>query len=258
MSVAERIHTVRDTTVRLYRDGGGEPFVFFHGAAGLPGWIPFFEKLAKKFEVFVPEHPGFGDSDLPPWIRNVGDMALYYLDFLDDLGFQRVHLAGHSLGGWIAAELAVRNCSRVIDLTLIAPAGIRIKGVPSGDNFIWSPEELTRNLFYDSLLAEQRLAQTPSEQESERELKNRYMAARLGWEPRWFNPALERWLHRINVPAYVLWGANDKLLPSAYAELWGERLPDAKVDIIDQCGHLPQVEKADIAVRKILGFVNGR
>jgi pimeloyl-ACP methyl ester carboxylesterase len=258
MTAQEYRHKVRDITVRMWRDGQGRALLFLHGAAGIPGWLPFFTHLATRHEVIVPEHPGFGNSDNPAWIRNVGDVAMYYLDFLDELGAQRVHLVGHSLGGWIAAELAVRNSARLATLTLIAPAGIRVKGVPIGDNFIWSPEETTRNLFHDQAFAEKMLAQVPSEEEADRQLTNRFMAAKLGWEPRWFNPSLERWLHRIKVPTLVLWGAEDKFFPSRYAERWGERVPGAKVELIPQCGHLPHVEKAEITAQKIIGFLGGR
>ena len=258
MTAQEHRHKVRDLTVRLLQDGQGAPLIYLHGAAGLPGWIPFFAKLAEHYDVVVPEHPGFGNSDNPTWIRNVGDVAMYYLDFLDGLGAQRVHLVGHSLGGWIAAELAVRNATRLASLTLIAPAGIRVKGVPCGDNFIWSPEEAARNLFHDQSFADKMLAQIPSEEEADRALTNRFMAAKLGWEPRWFNPTLERWLHRIAVPTLVLWGADDKFLPSRYAELWRERVPGATVQIIGACGHLPHVEKADASAAAILRFLGGK
>jgi pimeloyl-ACP methyl ester carboxylesterase len=258
MTVQEQKHQVRDVGVRMMRDGQGAPLIYLHGAAGLPAWLPFFTQLAQKFQVVVPEHPGFGDSDNPPWIRNIGDMAMYYLDFLDGLNAQRVHLVGHSLGGWIAAELAVRNTSRLASLTLIAPAGVRVKGVPSGDNFIWSPEEAARNLFHDQSFADKMLAQVPSEQDADRALTNRYMAAKLGWEPRWFNPSLERWLHRIDVPTLVIWGQEDKFLPSQYAARWRERVPNAAVEMIPACGHLPHVEKADATAAAILGFLKGK
>jgi pimeloyl-ACP methyl ester carboxylesterase len=208
--------------------------------------------------VFVPEHPGFGSSDHPPWIRNTADMAMYYLDFLDELGAQRMHLVGHSLGGWIAAELAVRNCTRLASLTLIAPAGVRVKGVPCGDNFIWGQEELQRNLYHDESFADAVLAQELTPQEQDRALTNRFMATKLGWEPRWFSPSLERWLHRISVPALVLWGREDKLMPAAYAEVWRRELPKGHVEIIPDCGHLPQVEKADHTARQILDFLDWR
>ena len=89
----EERYAVRDIAVRLWRDGQGAPLIYLHGAAGVPPWLPFFGALAARHQVLMPEHPGFGDSDNPPWIRNVGDMAMYYLDFLDKLG-ERVHVVG--------------------------------------------------------------------------------------------------------------------------------------------------------------------
>ena len=258
MPVSESMHRTRDIQVRSFRQGSGSTVLFLHGAAGFNGWVPFFDRLAAKHDVLVLEHPGFGKSDNPDWIRNVADVAMYYLDVLDGLNAGKVHLVGHSLGGWIAAEVAVRNCHHLASLTLLAPAGIRVKGVPSGDNFIWSPAEAARNLFHDQAFAERLLAQTFGEEEIELLMRNRYMAAKLGWEPRWFNPALERWLHRIAVPSLVLWGEDDKLLPSRYAALWGERVPGVTVKLIPQCGHLPHIEKAAVAADAVLAFLDGR
>ena len=158
MPGTETKHKVRDVNVRMLRGGSGPPLLFLHGANGLPVWLPVFDLLSKQFEVFVPEHPGFGTSDNPPWMRNIGDLAMYYLDFLDEFGPHEVHLVGQSLGGWAAAEAAVRNCSRIKTLSLLGPAGIRIKGLPSGDNFIWSPEEAVRNLYHNQAIPDQMLA----------------------------------------------------------------------------------------------------
>ncbi len=194
-------HKVRGIEVRMLRGGSGPPLLFLHGANGLTPWLPFFENLSKTFEVLVPEHPGFGLSDNPPWIRNVGDLAMYYLDFIDGLGAGKVHLVGQSLGGWTAAELAVRNDTKLASLSLLAPAGIRVKGTIAGDNFIWGPEEAVRNLFHDQSFADTMLAQIGAftDEQNDIALTNRYAATKFGWEPRWFNPALERWLHRISV-----------------------------------------------------------
>src|SRR5215470_1741388 len=261
MPARETSHTVRNVRVRLFTAGTGAPLLFLHGAGGIERWLPFFDLLAERYAVMVPEHPGFGGSDNPAFIRNIADVAMYYLDFLDDLaatsGGEKIHLVGQSLGGWIAAELATRNCSHLKSLALLAPAGIRVKGFPSGDNFIWSPEEATRNLVHDQAYAERAIAAAAaaSEAEADRALVNRYAAARLAWEPRRFSPALERWLHRIKVPTLVLWGAEDKLLPSAYAKRWQERVPGARVEIIPECGHLMHVEKSEVVANRILAFL---
>jgi pimeloyl-ACP methyl ester carboxylesterase len=251
-------HKVRDIDVRMMREGSGAPLLFLHSAGGFPIWTPFFDKLAAKYDVIIPEHPGFGDTPTPTWIRNIGDMAMYYLDFLDGLGAGKVHLVGHSLGGWTAAELAIRNCTQVNDLTLIAPAGLRVKGAPSGDNFIWSAEESVRNMFHNQKIADAILAITPSDEDNDRALANRFMAARLGWEPRWHDPALERWLHRISVPTQIIWGANDKLFPSVYSGPWKQGIAGSKLEIIPECGHAVTADKGDACAATILSFLAGR
>ena len=104
--------------MRLLRGGEGAPLLYLHGAGGAPVVIEFMELLAERFEVMVPEHPGFGASEDPGWFDNIHDLAYYYLDALETLGLEDVHLVGNSLGGWIALEMAVRNTSRLNSLTL--------------------------------------------------------------------------------------------------------------------------------------------
>lgn len=248
-------HRFRDLEARSLHTGTGEPLLFLHGSSGLPAWGPFFGTLASAYDVRIPEHPGFGASAAPDWLRNVADMAMHYLDVLDALDLHGVHLVGHSLGGWIAAEIATRNTSRIASLALIAPAGLRVRGIPSGDNFIWGPEEAVRNLFHDQSFADGMLATSPTDEEAELALNSRFMAARLGWEPRWYNPALERWLHRIDVPTLIMWGDDDRLFPAAYAAAWTAQIPNSSVEIIADCGHLPHVEKAAEAASRVVGFL---
>src|SRR5581483_2427847 len=141
--------TILGARIHLRRAGHGPPLLFLHGASGVPVWLPVHEKLAEDFELLVPDHPGFGASDTPPWLKNIGDAALYYLDFVEALKLDAVHVVGTSLGGWIAAEAAVRNCAPFKTMTSVAPAGLRIPGLPAGDPFIWSHEEHVRNLYHD-------------------------------------------------------------------------------------------------------------
>ena len=103
---------IRDVAVRLHRAGRGPTVLFLHGAGGVPQWLPFFDALAERYEVLVPEHPGFGGSDDPAWIRSMPDLAMFYLDLVEEVGLDRVHLIGNSLGGWLAAEILIRDRSR--------------------------------------------------------------------------------------------------------------------------------------------------
>jgi pimeloyl-ACP methyl ester carboxylesterase len=255
MPGTETKHKVRDVNVRMLRGGSGPPVLFLHGANGLPQWLPFFEQIAARCDLRVPEHPGYGTSDNPAWLRDIGDLAMYYLDFLDGLDEPKVHIVGQSLGGWAAAEMAVRNCTHIASLTLLDPAGIRVKGLLSGDNFIWGPDEAVRNLNYDQSLADKMLAMPVTDEQADIALGNRFTTTKLGWQPRWYNPSLERWLHRITVPTLVVWGENDKLFPKEYAARWGERIPGCKVEIIPQCGHVPAIEKPDITAKKVLDLI---
>jgi pimeloyl-ACP methyl ester carboxylesterase len=76
-------------------------------------------------------------------------------------------------------------------------------------------------------------------------LKNRHTVARLAWEPRLHDPFLHKWLHRIEVPVKIVWGAEDKILPSAFASEFKRLMPKAEVEIVANCGHLPQAEKPE-------------
>lgn len=247
----------RGVSVRVRRAGAGAPMLFLHGIRGWPDWLPFFERLSRHYSLLIPEHPCFGAADDPQWLRSVPDLAMYYLDLLDHAFASPVHVVGHSLGGWIAAEAAVRNTFRFASLTLLAPAGIRIKGISTPDIFMLSPEETARHRFYDQDLAAASLKTAPaSEQEVDIELQNKLAGVKFGWEPRGFDPDLEKWLHRITVPTHVVWGEEDKILPSAYARLWAERVAGAQVSLIEACGHVPQVEKPDLVAEKILAFLD--
>jgi pimeloyl-ACP methyl ester carboxylesterase len=224
--------------VHLRRGGKGRPLVFLHGASGAPVVLPFMEKLAERFDVLVPEHPGYGQSDEPEWLENIHDLAYFYLDLFRQLNLSDIVLVGGSMGGWIAMEIAIRDTSRLGELVLVAPAGIAAPGVEPADIFLMAPEELTRSLFFDEKLAEARLAIDTS-------LKNAHTTARLAWEPRLHDPHLAKWLHRIDVPVKIVWGEKDAILPVGFTKEFSRLMPQAEIHVIPACGHLPQVEKMD-------------
>jgi pimeloyl-ACP methyl ester carboxylesterase len=246
--------TVRSCSIALIRGGAGRPLLFLHAGGG-PGWLPFMVDLAAHHDVIVPEHPGFGASDTPDWLDNVQDLARFYLDFLDQLDLKNVDLVGSSLGGWIAADLAVRNTRRLNSLTLIGSAGIHVPGVPQVDTFLLNDEQLIRNLFDDPKRIEAMIAEARRPELEDVILKNRTTTAKLVWQPRSYDPHLHKWLHRIDVPVHLIWGANDKLFPKDYAFAFQKLIPGSGVTIIPDSGHLPHIEQRQAFVTALEGFL---
>ena len=251
----ETFETFNGCRIRLLRGGEGAPLLFLHGGGGAPVWLPFMESLAHRFDVIVPEHPGYGGSDTPDWLDNVGDLAYFYHDVIEALGLAKVHLVGTSLGGWVAAEIAVRSCERLATLTLSAAVGIHVKGVPKGDLFMWSREQLIRNLYHDQKLADAALAQPVTDDALMAYAKNQLASAKLGWNPRLHNPHLHKWLHRISVPTLLVWGDDDKLVPLPHGSAYAALIPGAQLHVIDRCGHVPHVERPDEFVKVVTGFI---
>ena len=245
---------VSGCSVTLKRGGAGRSLLYLHGANAAPAIQPFMEELAREFDVLVPEHPGFGGSGEPEWLDNIHDLAYFYLDFMERLDLRDTIVIGSSIGGWLALEIAVRNASRIRALSLVAPAGIHVAGLAKGDVFLWPPEERVRKLYFDQGVAERVLAQPPVAQDAGE--KNLHTLARLAWEPRFYDPHLSKWLHRIKVPLQIVWGECDRLIAPEYAAEYKKLMPHARVDIVPQCGHLPQSEKPDAYLRLFRAFAS--
>jgi len=249
--------TVRGCNVGLMRGGTGRPLVILHGASGAGTWLPFMRSLADMYDVIVPEHPGFGTSDTPDWLDNIHDLAYFYLDILDQLDLDGIHLVGVSLGGWIAAELAIRSTQRLSSLTLVDAAGIHVPGIEQIDTFLRTDEQRIRDFFHDQALADEMVARLLKPELEDVTMKNRIATARLVWQPRGYDPNLHKWLHRIDVPTLLVWGANDRLFPKDYAFAWQRLIPGSKVAIVPECGHVPHVEKPTVFVSELQSFING-
>jgi pimeloyl-ACP methyl ester carboxylesterase len=248
---------VSGCNIGLMRGGTGQPLVILHGASGAGTWLPFMRSLAGTYDVIVPEHPGFGASDTPDWLDNIHDLAYFYLDVLDQLDLHAVHLVGVSLGGWIAAELAIRSTQRLSSLTLVDAAGIHVPGVEQIDTFLRTDEQRIRDFFHDQALAGEMVARLLKPELEDITMKNRLATARLVWQPRGYDPNLHKWLHRIDVPTLLVWGANDRLFPKDYAFAWQRLIPGSKVVIVPECGHVPHVEKPSVFVSELQSFISG-
>ncbi|MBX9701426.1 MAG: alpha/beta fold hydrolase [Acetobacteraceae bacterium] len=254
----EEFVTVTGCRTFVMRGGEGPPLLFLHGAGGGGIWQPWMARLARTRTIIAPEMPGFGRSDTPEWFETIHDVAYFVLDLMEALDIGDAQVVGASLGGWIAAEAAVRSTERMAGLTLIGPSGLHVRGVPKPDMFLWTPEEAVRAMYHDQRLAEAILGLPVTEEAIDRSLKNRFAAARLMWAPRGFDPHLEKWLHRIRIPGLVVWGAQDALLAAGpYSERWGALLPRATVRVIEACGHMPQLEQAGRFCDLLESFIAG-
>jgi len=247
--------TVHGCRIAIRRQGLGPSLLALHGMDGASGFGPLTERLGARFSVVVPSHPGYDASDTPEWLDGISDLANFYLEMIDRLELRNLHLVGTSVGGWIAAEIAVRNSTRLASLTLVAAAGVRASGVTMGDPFLWSPEAQIRNLVYDQAIASAQLQSLVPEDELDRRLKNRFTSAKLVWNPRFYSPELQKWLSRVRIPTAIIWGANDKLFPVEQAHEFKRLIPHSTLSIVPQCGHLVHVEKPEELSALIFNFI---
>lgn len=259
MQPEEKEITVRGRTVHYFQGGQGHPLVFLHGAGGQRGWQPFLDRLAEKNTVYAPSHPGVARSTGLDTIDSVEDMAFHYLDVFDALGLDRTALIGHSLGGWVAAELAVRCSHSLSHLVLVDAAGLLLPEHPLPDMFLLSPRRLRAAAFHngDSDLAREYIPDKHPTQEALAEsLKAQAVLAKLGWNPYLSHPKLRERLHRVKAPSLVIWGARDELISLPYGEAYRQGLPNARLAVFEDAGHLPQAEQAErfaVVVGEFLG-----
>ena len=94
--------------------------------------------------MIAPEHPGYGETEMPEWLDGFEDLVIHYDELLDVLGLDQVHVVGYSLGGWLAAEFAAFYPKRLKSLTLMVPAGLRIEGKPIPNPVAMMPDEFLR------------------------------------------------------------------------------------------------------------------
>jgi pimeloyl-ACP methyl ester carboxylesterase len=255
MSHSVETISVSGARIRLFRGGSGQPLAFLHGAGGHTGWMAFLEELSERFAIFAPEHPGFGQSSDPPWLDEIADLAYFHLDLLKALGLERVHLMGTSLGGWVAAEMAVRSTARLASLTLVGAVGITAGGEPIPDIFRMPAEENLRRYYADPQRAARRLADMATV-DMDAVAKNRAIVTRLAYRPRFHNPGLAKWLHRIDVPTLLLWGAADGLVPPAFGEAYRALIPGSRLVVLPDAGHAPFDEQKDAFLATFLDFID--
>jgi pimeloyl-ACP methyl ester carboxylesterase len=242
-----QIVAVSGVSLDIEDRGIGRPLLFLHAGEGLQPNRPWIDALARNHRVIAPNHPGFGGSSLPDWFGTVDDIAYLYLDLIQALGLKDVLLVGACFGGWIAAEMAVRSTASLSGLVLSAPLGIKIGGHLDRD--IADMHSLSRADFIQKAWADPAKGEIDYTKLPDAELagiaRGRESLALFGWKPYMHNPRLRRWLHRIDVPTKLIWGSDDRIVSTAYAEGWKAEIPAATLEIIPNAGHYPHWEQPD-------------
>jgi pimeloyl-ACP methyl ester carboxylesterase len=257
MAGSEKTLKVRGKSIQLFEGGTGRPVLYLHGA-GTFWWLPAHDLLAARHRVLAPVHPGFGASTGVEDIDDIEDLVFHTLDVLDELRLERVDVVGTSMGGWIAAELALRAPHRLNRLVLVNAAGLRLRDVPTPDLFLATPPE-TRELLFADPRGPIAMAAIPDAPPPPDKMvlimKGREAAARVLWNPHVRYRKLMSRLDRIKTPTLVLWGASDKLFPLPYGQAYQKGIPGARLVTIDRCGHLPHVEAPERFADAVLDFL---
>jgi pimeloyl-ACP methyl ester carboxylesterase len=236
-----------------------------HGVAG--DLQPCHLKLSEQVRLIAPAHPGCAESDDIGDGYGIDDIVFHYLELFDALGLTRFDLVGRCVGGWIAAELAVRHPERVRRLALIGACGLFVPGAPIGDVFMHSQPErgvelasLRRLLFADEH-ASAGLRFFPSARGDIAEELRRYQMLRfgsfVGFKPPYFyNRALRGRLYRAAMLAKMIWGADDRMVPRTHGEAYVAGLPGAEgLTLIAGAGHAALLEQPDATADALIEFL---
>jgi pimeloyl-ACP methyl ester carboxylesterase len=207
--------------------------------------------------VIAPTHPGFGRSEAPKSFDTVDDLAYFYLDLLDLLDLRDAAVVGISLGGWIAAEIAIKSTARMSHLVLANPVGIKVGSREHRDIFAVSEDDFL-NITYHDPNAGKRDYKTMPDADVKVVARNREATARYAWSPYMHDPKLRGRLHRIGIPTLLLWGTYDRVLTEAYGRAYCAAIPGARFEPIERAGHFPHVEQPDKFAEKVFAFIDGQ
>jgi pimeloyl-ACP methyl ester carboxylesterase len=257
--------------VWILENGNGIPLLYLHGFADVhavkEGWLPFHEKLAQRARVIAPAHPGCAQTDENNDIETIEDVVFHYLEVLDALQLVQFDLVGSCVGGWIAAEIAVRHPEKVRKLVLIGATGLFVEGALIGDVFMMAQPEYgssyasLRAMLFSSADQSNALEMFPDGKgELEDEVRRYQMlrfSSRIGFKPPYFyNRPLRNRLHRILSSALVIWGEKDHMVSRAHGETYARLLPHAEpLKIIAGAGHSAHVEKPNETAKLVLDFL---
>jgi len=247
---------VNGAAIETVDRGQGHPILFLHPGIGIDPAAPVLAELAKGGRVIAPSHPGFGNSQLPKGMSSVDDLSYFYLDLLDQLDLRDVLVIGVGLGGWIAAEIAVKDSARLSRLVMANAVGVKVGDRETRDIVdVWSlmPDEYDTLAYFDPKVGKRDYKNLP-EAVSLAAARNREAHARVAWSPYMHNPKLKNRLHRIRIPTLFLWGAADRILSDTYGRGYCAMIAGAKFEPIERAGHYPHIEQPAEFARRVFAF----
>ena len=231
-----------DLTLTIDDRGNGPAVLVLHGGGGPLTVAGFVEAMSAHSRVIAPVHPGFGGTPRPDDFDSVEKLADAYAALLERLALTDVLVVGFSIGGWIANALALRAGARLRGVVLVNGAGIMVDGEPCADVFSLTPPQLSALSFHDAA----RFGIDPSKLT---DMQKAGMAANMktlavyGRARDMGDPALRARLADVRVPVLVVWGESDRVVTPAYGRAVAASFPNARFEIIAQCGHMPQIEQ---------------
>jgi pimeloyl-ACP methyl ester carboxylesterase len=238
------------------RGGDGPPVLVLHHDIGAPAREAFADALARTFTVFAPSHPGYDGSPRPEWMRSVRDVAVAYQGRLVPHEPATVTLVGLGFGGWIAAEMASLAPRAFRRLVLVGAMGIKPERGEIADQALLSYIDYVKLGFADPAAYERVYGAEPPTAMLEQWDLNREMTFRIAWKPYMYNPTLPHLLGGVAMPALVVWGREDRIVPLECGERYAKALPSARLHVVERAGHFVEMEQPDELARLISAFVN--
>ncbi|NEA31554.1 alpha/beta hydrolase [Streptomyces sp. SID13031] len=238
--------------------GTGPNILLLHGGGGPQTVAGFAELLAVDHHVVTPTHPGFGGTPRPEGLTTVAGLAELYRDLLDELDLDEVTVVGNSIGGWIAAELALLGSDRpgldrVGSIVLVDAVGIEVADHPVVDFFALDFPTIAKLSYFDPEKFRIDPAALPP---AAQELIAGNRATLAVYATEMTDPTLRDRLAGIKAPTHVIWGDCDRIVDPEYGRAFAEAIPGATFEVLAETGHLPQLESPELlasAVRRVAG-----
>lgn len=224
--------------LKLRESGSGPPLLLLHRSTGVITWDTFEDQLAANFTVIHPDLPGFGDSERPDWAREPRDLAIIVGRLLEALDVEDVTLVGLGFGGFVAAELATMNQTRLKSLVLVSTAGIKPREGEIVDQMLIAHDDYVRRGLNDPSSFETRFGAELHPDVKDIWEFSRIMTARVTWSPYMFSRRLPHLLSEVKTPTLVVWGDNDRIIPRDSGLQYVEGLANARLEVVANAGHL--------------------